>query len=107
MALAAGRLDRKISIEKPTVTQDANSGEVTHTWTLVQKVWAQVTPIRSKEKFLFPRELGVLTNKFTIRYLSGIDETYRIVYDGKNWDILSIEEIGRNEGLVIVAEVKR
>ena len=38
---------------------------------------------------------------FTIRYRDDIDATMTIAYEGEEYDIQSIKEIGRREGLEI------
>jgi SPP1 family predicted phage head-tail adaptor len=43
--------------------------------------------------------------KFKIRFFDGIDESMRISYNSKYYDILDIQELGR-EGLMISASKK-
>lgn len=102
----AGKYDRKIELQTLVITRDPDSGEEIHTWTLLKRVWAQYLPFRQQERFSAGREVAVFSARFVIRYLTGIAEKDRIVFDGKNWDIIGISERTRRVDLEITAEVK-
>ena len=100
--------DRPITIYRAVETQDALNQPVI-TWSRVAKEWAKVTSIEIQEKFGADRMLSFKTRSFVIRYLSWLTPKHRIVYDGDNYDILSISDIearGRNHFMKILAEVK-
>jgi SPP1 family predicted phage head-tail adaptor len=95
-------LDRRLTIQVPTVTKDSMGGEVT-TWGVHAVVWASVIPVRGGERFLAAQRTAEAEVKFTIRF-SEITETARIVYDGAVYDILNVAEIGRGEWTEILAK---
>ena len=104
--MRAGRLDSKITIQSATLVRDAY-GSAIETWTTFATVWASEKPIRGTEYFAASQINVKIDSIFTIRYLDGLLETMRIYHDGKYWDIRSINELGRQDGMEIYAEVKR
>jgi len=99
-------LDRKIVIQSLTKTPDAY-GALIETWTTFATVQAKKKDIRGDEYFAAKQMNAKVDAIFTIRYLSGVLETMRISYDSKFWDIRSINELGRRDGMEIYAEVRR
>lgn len=104
--MRAGALDRRITIERNTPTHDADSNEEVASWGTLATVWAQAKPLRGSERFEADRENAERTVTFRIRHRTDIDEEMRIVFDGDNYDIESIAEIGRSEGLEIIATAR-
>ena len=102
------RLDRIVSIEKPTVARDSFGSEIL-TWRELAKVWANVQPAGAEERYRQEsnREQSLRRAKMRIRYRDDVYETYRVVYEGFNWDIEGINEVGfrRELELSISADV--
>ena len=103
-----GQLDRIVSIEKPTISRDSFGSEIL-TWRELAEVWANVRPTGAEERFRQDsnKEQALRRAKMRIRWRDDVYETYRVVYDGFNWDIEGIEEIGfrRELELSISADV--
>ena len=100
----SGALDRPIEIQSAAETLDASGGVVT-AWTRVANEWAEVESVDAPEAYLSDRTLGYKTRWFTIRWVSWLTSKHRIVYDGGNFDILSINEdetTGRNRFLKVL-----
>lgn len=95
-----------IVIQSATETRD-DYGAVVQTWTTFATVWARKRDIRGSEQFDVQQVNPRIAATFLIYWLSGITEKMRISYDGQYWDIRSINEIGRREGLELYAEVRR
>lgn len=100
--MRAGRMDRRITIERRADVQDA-AGEPVPGWDLVAERWAQKRDVRGRERFAAEQEIGEETAVFVIRWLAGIDSSMRIRHDGKVYGIVGLAEIGRREGLEITA----
>jgi head-tail adaptor len=115
--MLAGLLDRRITIQRKTVTQSA-SGHPTETWTTLANKFASFAPVRGQERFGVPAEDAQQQVQFDIRYapaLAGLSPLDRVVYpalDGSPepaaepeniYDIVAVHEIGRREGLRIIA----
>ena len=98
-------MDRFITIEDPTVTQDDFGGEVT-TWTEFATVWAQRVDMKARERFNSDQIQAKEMTTWRIRFLDGIQPDMRIVYFGKVYEITGIAELGRMAGLEIVTEAR-
>lgn len=109
--VAAGRMDRRITFQTFTESQDG-AGEPVKTWANLASnptVWAEVVPlaltVRGGGQEIFDAEqiLGQAETRFRVRYRSDITVEMRIVYASENYDIESVAEIGRKEGVEIRA----
>lgn len=125
--MKSGRLDRRISILRKTVTLSP-SGMPIATWTpLALRVWAGMTPVRGDERLQADQYLATEQTEFQIRWSPALQVTPldRIVYpalqladlegsppeivpdatviDRRQYEIAEVHEIGRREGLRIVA----
>lgn len=102
--MRAGDLDRKLVIEEPTGTRNG-IGENIETWSEFATVWAKRLPVKANEYYATDQVNAPVEAVFRIRWLSGLTAAMRISYDGKYYDILSIQEIGRREGYELIARV--
>lgn len=103
--MRAGQLDRRITIETPTGTQDT-FGEFTETWATFATEWAQYEPLKGREQLDAMQVNADLQARFRIRYRSDITTKMRIVNDDSlTYGIEAITQIGRREGLEILARV--
>lgn len=104
----AGRLDRRLLIERPVrVADDYGMGDVT--WQEVAIVWASVF-----DQLLFNSAEGspdgvrqrVLPTRIRIRFRTDITTDMRatILDRGRVMQIISIAEMGRGDGLELMAE---
>lgn len=116
--MRAGALDRRISILKKTITEEA-SGEVTETWTpLVMRWWASRMPVSGEEKANQEQLQSREQVQFKLRYGTEIAELStldRIIYpplslaspgeaaieDDRVYEIISVQELGRKEGFLV------
>jgi head-tail adaptor len=105
--IAAGDLDRKITIQRIAITRDSIGGTVEGYVNLHVNVPARVEAYNGREKFHehSDREISYRQRIFKIRYISGLLATDRIVYNGENWDIQRIDEPDRRATLRIFAQV--
>jgi SPP1 family predicted phage head-tail adaptor len=104
----AGRLDRRITIERATTTADAFN-EGVETWETLVTVWARAEPISDGEKLRAGETLAHKSYRFQIRYSSlvaDVDPRDRLTFDGRTFDIAGVKEIGRREGLEITATAR-
>lgn len=117
--MQAGRLDRRIDIERKVAGQDAY-GEPLEQWTKIAvRIPASATPVSGDEKFAASQFVGQRVIEFRIRWsqsLSNLNSLNRIIYpaaesesptpvaDEQNiYDVKDVREIGRREGLQIFA----
>lgn len=93
MTYTAQELNRKITFQQVTFTQDPVTGEQTETWTDFVSVFARVEPLLGREYFAAAAVQAEDTTKFTMRYRGDITAAMRIVFGGKNHNIKSIQNI--------------
>jgi SPP1 family predicted phage head-tail adaptor len=102
--MRAGTLDRIITIESRTDNRDA-VGQAVPTWgTFAANVPAGFDAERGREFFTSQALTVVDAGMFRIRYMTGLIAGHRIQYDGKVWDIASVEQVfGRDREMHIFA----
>ena len=100
-----GRMDRKIIIEEITATTINAVGEPIPTWGTFATVWAEKMPLRGRERFEAQQVNAEADDKWRIRYLAGVVAKMRISYDSKLFDIQSVQEVGRRNGMELMTTV--
>lgn len=93
MTYIATDLNRKITFRQVTITQDPQTGEMIETWADFLSVFARVEPLIGREYFAAQAVQAEDTTKFTMRHRGDIDPTMRIAFDGKTYNITSIQNI--------------
>jgi SPP1 family predicted phage head-tail adaptor len=96
--IAAGRLDRTITIRRETETVTA-TGAVTKTWADLATVRAEVVENVFAENFTAYGTAENGTVVFRIRYRADITTADRVFYAGRTFDLKEVVEIGRRAGL--------
>ena len=91
-----GDMDELISIMAPTETTDATGG-VSTTWAaLVANLWAKVTPrIQSGENDENTQITAMNASEFVIWQRTDITANMRVVWDGKEGNIIVVEKMGK------------
>ena len=103
------KLDRKITLQRATITQNRDSGENIETWATLATVWASRRRASARETLAAAELSAVVTDVFECRWdssWSDLDPMDRLVYDGRTYMIESVDEIGRREGLSIAARAR-
>ena len=103
--MTTGRLDRIIEIQRRTVTRDSFGGEI-ETWVKLDTVWAHVNQTGADEAFRNEsnREQATRDARMTIHWRDDLDETMRVIYDERAWDIRGIAEIGFRRKLELLTQ---
>ena len=104
--MQAGRLDRRITIERKTTVPD-EVGDPVESWAELSTRWANVKHQGGREFLAAGAERTEARTVFTIRYFDGLRRTDRINYDGAIYDVEAINELGRREGQQILAVARR
>ncbi len=105
--MRSGRLDRRITIERRTVAQNS-FGEENETWSNAGELWAEKRHERVLERFASQQRYASAEVAFRVRWFPLIPtvtaalDDYRITYEGREYNILGIDEIGRREGAHVV-----
>lgn len=103
----AGRLDRRITIERYTSTAGSLNEEV-RTWSELTTVWARRRDASDGEKVAANQVSAHLMTRFLVRHSSvtvTVTPNDRIVHDGGTWNILGVKQadMGRNRYIEITA----
>lgn len=88
MSLEAGRLSRRIRIEKydylrdsqGEVIQDPQTGEVPQVWVDVAEVWAAIEPVSAREFIQSAATQSQVTARITIRQRDDLLPSMRLVH---------------------------
>lgn len=109
--IAAGGLNRRITIQQATTVQDA-AGDPVPTWAnlaSVPVVWASREHVQGREPFTEAQHASFVDTKYRIRYRADLDPTKTAsvpklrVLDGRLvYDIVSVHTVGFNEALELM-----
>ena len=106
MSIAAGRFDRRITIERPTA-DDGFDGAGSGTWTLVGEAWAHVQdmlPSRG-ERLADGMNIASRPARVRMRYRTDITPDMRFVMGDRVMQIVAgPAELGRREAIEFMAE---
>jgi SPP1 family predicted phage head-tail adaptor len=116
--MRAGRLDRRIDIQRKTATQDEFGQEV-EAWgdLTAEPEWASVSALRGEERFTADQFVAREQVEFRVRWsqaLADVNPLDRILYPPASaspadpdpstvYDIMAVHELGRRQGLRILA----
>lgn len=106
-ALDLGKMDRQIQLQQQGGTRSPLGDEV-KAWSTLANVWAEVIPVSGRQfmNATLEQPLSSKTLRLRVRYIAAArnDNKLRVLYDGQIYDVKHIAELGRREGLEIVAE---
>lgn len=102
----AGMFDRVISLYKIVVGKGKFKDTI-RTKTKFGTARANVRYLRGSEALSMNEITEIKALQFNIRYRADISHTTFISYEGKMYDIITIEEVGRKEGLKITANLTK
>ncbi|QGT99504.1 hypothetical protein SYNTR_0911 [Candidatus Syntrophocurvum alkaliphilum] len=87
-----GELRHRITLQKPIITTNLNGFEE-ETLKDFKTVWAAVSNLRGREYYAAAAVQAENTVEFTIRYITGIDNSMRIIFKDKQYNIIAIDNI--------------
>ncbi len=94
--LGIGRMSERITIEEYTNTRHPDTGDVIKSWVTFTSCWSEVYPKGSfkpnAEKEESDRLTAISEDAFRIRFIEGVTEKMRILYDSKYYYIVSISK---------------
>lgn len=101
--MRAGTLDRRITIQRATVTQDA-AGQETEAWQTFATVWARRRDMRGRERWTGEQRYAARAAIYDLRFVPGVHEEMRIVDNGITYRIIGLADNARQGWLEISAE---
>jgi SPP1 family predicted phage head-tail adaptor len=105
--LQAGKLDRRVTIERFTAATDTH-GEEVQTWTAHATRWASVRPAPGTERFQNAETAAEAPMRFVFRFEDDLVRvTDRLLHeDERTYYVASVTEIGRREGWEVLATAR-
>lgn len=104
MTIGAGAFDRRITIQRVTETRDPATNAIVESWsTHLADAPASVKQTPGREFLEGNQIVAERRAVFTVRY-ADIRETDRVVFDGRDFNISDIREIGRRRFLELQCE---
>lgn len=105
----AGKLDRRITIERAVVTYDALNNPV-YDWKRYLSAWASQQDVSDGERIAAAQIGADITTRFRVRYsekMAGVNPKDRIAMtDGRLYDIAGVKEVDRRQLLEITAKAR-
>ena len=90
-----GDLKNRIKLEAPTDTSDGMGG-ITQTFASMATVFAAIWPVSASEQIQNMGLTMTITHRIRIRYRDDVIPSWRINYNGKYYNIVSIINPGMN-----------
>lgn len=81
MKIAAGSLNSRVTIETPTMTQDA-AGQAIPSWSTLATVWANIRHLNGAESIKADAESSLVKASIRIRKGPSVDASCRVVHHG-------------------------
>ena len=103
--IRAGLLDRRVVLQR-RVEQADSHGQAIATWVQIAEVWARVEPLGGREGYGQQQFVATGDLRFTLRWRPDVTPLERIVYDGRDYDIVSVADQGRHEALLVVGQAR-
>jgi SPP1 family predicted phage head-tail adaptor len=103
----AGLLNRRITLQSQSFAGDEFGLNSAPTFTTIATVWARVQPGGGNEQVQASQRQDIASVVFSIYYRSDINAASRIIYNGLNYNIINVSEIGYRHLLQLTAEVIR
>jgi SPP1 family predicted phage head-tail adaptor len=96
--MSAGELDRRITIQRATMTPN-EFNEPIETWGDLTTVWAKRRDASETESYRAQEVGAEITARFTIRWSSvvaSVNPRDRLSFDGRLYNITAVRDVGRN-----------
>lgn len=104
-------LPHRIRIEQSTITNPATTGARTETWSEFASPWAHFVPLSSREFIAAGVNNAKVTANVKVRAgdVVGIDETMRVIFGGRTYQITGVlpDNLNGNHWITLpVSEVR-
>ena len=96
-----GKLNRRVTILKRSDSATGFANETKKTWAVVAYRWAMIVPREGprggRQEEQGPQEVAVADLAFRMRYYKGLQAVdYRLQYEGKDYNILFVNDVDTN-----------
>lgn len=90
--MQAGKLNRRVMLQKPVKTQSPVTGAVISGWVDVTELWASVVDLSARDFVAAQAAQSEVTTRITIRWREDVTDKYRIVHRGRIYNIHGVLE---------------
>ena len=100
---SSGRLTRRVTLQRATVTQNSFNEDV-EAWTTLATVWAERRDVSAAEAYRAQEVGAQITTRFKIRYSSDVADLNprdRLIFDGLTYQITGVRESLRNRWIEV------
>ncbi len=101
----AGKLDREVEFQNVVESSNDYNEEVP-TFSEAFKTFANVMELESKEDYEGQQKQVRADIRLKIRYREDITEESRFIYKDRTYDIVSIQELGKRDALLILGNIR-
>jgi SPP1 family predicted phage head-tail adaptor len=102
-----GEMDRRVVIQTVSNTKDAETNANVPTYSTYATVWAKRLRQNSNENFEAKQQNAVKTQRYFIRYATGINERMLLVDGAETFKISGIEQGQERKSYLILTVEKR
>jgi SPP1 family predicted phage head-tail adaptor len=98
MSVGAGKLNRRITIQRPSQTRD-QYGQLTTDWADVLSTWGGIRAATSKEVYAASGFTSQVSHVITLRYRprTPILSSYRVNYQGRIFQLQAVSDPDENK----------
>jgi SPP1 family predicted phage head-tail adaptor len=107
MALAAGKLRHRVTVEELVITINSFGEQDPAQWVPFAEVWAAIESLSGREFLAASQTQSSVSCRITIRTLAGLLPSMRIVHRGKVYNIAAIladKESGIEYATILASE---
>lgn len=105
MKMNPGHFDRKVIIRNRVSSGNSFGAGGSEVFADFKTIWAKYQPMTGSERWASEGSHNIKSAKFTTYFDSSITETMMVRFDGLDWNILGLAEVGYRHLLEITAEV--
>lgn len=97
-----GQKTKKIQLKRPTTVN--TNGDAVTTFATFASVWASFRPLRMDERYVSDGRHSLRVGNFRIYFRDDVTPDMVVGYDGLDWRVTGIAEVGEREELDVTAE---
>ena len=90
--MQAGKLNKRILLQRPVKVQSPVTGAVANGWADQAELWANVTDLSARDFVAAQAGQSEVTTRITIRWRDDVTDKHRILYRGRVYDIQGVLE---------------
>jgi SPP1 family predicted phage head-tail adaptor len=99
--IAAGKLNRQLTLYTP-VTEQSATGAETQVWRKVATVWAARQSLNLREVNRMAGIAEAQEAKFVIRYRADVTTAWEVECGNRRYSVVAVDVTGNNEGLALL-----